>query len=227
MTPIRKRHRAALPEAVQVYLHDALARQAVNTLFRLGAQDAVGVVRAAGRSPFQSLLAAAGVLGMDPQAVIHPARLQELGLQGPWTRSRVQRAREIVQQLPGMTGERALPLLSDAAVRALLEHTRDAVDGATRAGRAPPSQLFRGVWADYFHDGPHKTAMPLSLTRDAQYAQAMGAVDAQAQTEPLYVWRVALDGSVPALVTDEEVILPAGTRLVGAGTGATRDVRVA
>lgn len=213
--------------AVRVYLRDAVARDAVNALYTLGAVDAVDVVRGAGRNPFQPLLADAGVLAMEPQDVIHPARLVQLGLQRPWTRSRTARARQLVEQLPGMTPEAALPLLSDDAVLALVEHTRDAVDDAARSGRAPRTQLFRGAWVDYFRDGDYAAAQPLSLTRDARFAAAVGGVDVQAQTRPLYVWRLTLDGDEPALVTADEVILPAGTRLAAAGSdGAVRDVRV-
>lgn len=209
----------AVPVAVRVYLRDAVARDAVNTLYTLGGVDAVDVVRSAGRNPFQPLLADAGVLAMEPEDVIHPARLVELGLTRPWTRSRTARARQLVQQLPDMTATSALPLLSDDAVVALLQHTRDAVEAAARAGRAPRARVFRGAWVDYFRHGPYTAAQPLSLTRDAQFARDMGAVDVQAQTPPLYVWRVALDGGEAALVTDDEIILPAGTVLAAAGGG--------
>lgn len=223
----RKARRVDAPGAVGVYLSDPLARRAVNALFRFGAQDALEAVREGGRNPFQPLLADAGVLAMDPEAVLHPARLVEAGLQRPWTRSRTARARELVAALPGMPAAQSLDYLSDGALLALLQYAADAVRDATGSDR-PRGRFFRGEWLDHFRAGEHVTPMPLALTADRDMARTRGGVDVDAATEPRYVWEVELDGTAAALVGDGEVVLPAGTVLVSQGCrGGVCAVRVA
>ena len=204
---------------VQIYLEDALARKAVNTLFQYGSTDALEIIRESQRNPFHPLLRGAGIAEMDPEEVIHPARMIALNLRRPWTRSRVAKAREVVQKIMDGNPDETLRFLSDKALLRLLEFAANQVNDATRSGRVSGmTKLYRGVWVDNFKTQRQYTLpRPVSLTPNFAFAQSVGATDVDAKTEPVYVWEVVLDGVTPVLVTDTEVILPAGTVLSSDG----------
>ena len=215
----RQRRGHGRGQSVQIYIGDALARKVINTLFQFDSTDALDTIREARRNPFHPLLVEAGILEMDPEDVIHPARMKALDLNRPWTRSRVARARVFIQKLVDADPDEALSFLSDKALLKLLKFAANQVNDATRSGRVSGmTTLYRGVWIDNFGQQKHYTLpCPVSFTTNFAVAESVGGADVQAKTDPVFVWEIILDAVTPALVTDTEVILPAGTVLASDG----------
>jgi len=216
----QRRPEGHAPQSVQIYLEDSLARKAVNTLFQFGSNDALDTIREAQRNPFHPLLTEAGILEMDPEDVIHPARMVALDLSRPWTRSRMVMARGFVQRLIDADSDEVLSFLSDKALLRLLEFAANQVNDATRDGKSPrTTTLYRGAWVDNFKSQQQHYTLPapVSFTPNLAYAQRVGGADMQAKTAPVFVWEMNLDVGTAALVTDTEVVLPAGTVLASEG----------
>lgn len=215
----RRRVDLGVGRGVQIYLEDALARKVVNTLFQFGPNDALETTREAQRNPFHPLLVEAGVLDMDPEDVIHPARLFALDLRRPWTRSRMARARGFVQKMIDADPDEVLSFLSDKALLKLLKYAANQVHDATHGDRiSGVTPLYRGVWVDNFKQQSRYTLpFPTSFTPNFGVAEGVGGADVQAKTEPVFVWELNMGIVTPSLVTDTEVILPAGTVLSSRG----------